>query len=376
MIPMSQSNTTGELRTRGSFGFCDECAPRCKKCGLPIRTIAVEKFREEKQMLVPDRSSYLVLFGVGACEHAHPLLRRRDARSKQAPAERPPHETTVEDEQTPDPSQPDWLLPSWSKLTAVFDELRAGLADRSRPPFRVESMRPPALQDSAVARAQMLIANHSLDEEIRPTESSLDHQDTFFAVSIGYHAGWWGLGRYPPRALSQSVSIAPQELASRLAVNVLDSHLQTIAAQIVTSSGRSELTAPLRVHAADSRLGQRLGRERVMPTISVLFTAGILLSLIEAALLCNTDDLPPKSYDRASSSAATGADPVLLERADYISKHVIAAGLAERCDVELSYADDGSRIVLVSINAYGTEMVPVTRIEHLAREWLLRGPDY
>lgn len=173
IIPMSQSDTTGELCTRGSFGFCDECAPPCRKCGLPVRTKAIEDFRRERQGLVPDPSTYLLLSGVGDCRHAHPLLRRRRPRPRR-----------------------------------------------------------------------------------RPDDQSL-----------------------------------------------------------VSESSGSQLTG----------------------------------------------------HDSPSTSPEADA---LRERAAHISKQVVAAGLAERCDVNLSYSDDGSP-VLMSVDAHGTETVPVARIEQLAREWLL-----
>ena len=70
------------------------------------------------------------------------------------------------------------------------------------------------------------------------------------------------------------------------------------------------------------------------------------------------------------SGAEAEARQVLDEKAYYIGQHIINAGLAERCEVDLAYVD-GTRLVLVAIHTFGTEMIPVPRIEQVAREWLL-----
>jgi hypothetical protein len=62
----------------------------------------------------------------------------------------------------------------------------------------------------------------------------------------------------------------------------------------------------------------------------------------------------------------------LDEKAQYVAKHIVDARLAERCNADLAYVDNGTRLVLVAIHTFGTERIPVERIEQLAREWLLQ----
>lgn len=73
----------------------------------------------------------------------------------------------------------------------------------------------------------------------------------------------------------------------------------------------------------------------------------------------------------ASPETDESAHRTLDERARYVAKHIVDAGLAERCKVDLAYVDNGARLVLVAVHTFGTERIPVQRIEQLAREWLL-----
>lgn len=66
------------------------------------------------------------------------------------------------------------------------------------------------------------------------------------------------------------------------------------------------------------------------------------------------------------------AKQILDDKARYISKQVVDAGLADRCEADLAYADD--RLVLIAVRTFGTERIPVVRIEQLVREWLLGDP--
>ncbi len=63
----------------------------------------------------------------------------------------------------------------------------------------------------------------------------------------------------------------------------------------------------------------------------------------------------------------SGKDPTKVDRsgsymARYVAKNIIAAGLAERCDVQIAYAIGVSRPVSVMVNTYGTGKVSDEKI--------------
>ncbi len=71
--------------------------------------------------------------------------------------------------------------------------------------------------------------------------------------------------------------------------------------------------------------------------------------------------------------AFSGKDPSKVDRsaaymARYVAKNVVAAGLAERCLVQLAYAIGVADPVSVHVNAYGTEKVELSKIEAAIRE--------
>ena len=63
----------------------------------------------------------------------------------------------------------------------------------------------------------------------------------------------------------------------------------------------------------------------------------------------------------------SGKDPTKVDRsgsymARYIAKNIVAAGLAEKCDVQIAYAIGVSKPVSVMVNTYGTGKVPDEKI--------------
>jgi len=63
----------------------------------------------------------------------------------------------------------------------------------------------------------------------------------------------------------------------------------------------------------------------------------------------------------------SGKDPTKVDRsgsymARYIAKNIVAAGLADKCDVQIAYAIGVSRPVSVMVNTYGTAKVPEDKI--------------
>ena len=76
---------------------------------------------------------------------------------------------------------------------------------------------------------------------------------------------------------------------------------------------------------------------------------------------------------RHGGGAFSGKDPTKVDRsaayaARHVAKNVVAAGLAGRCEVNVAYAIGVAHPVSVAVRTFGTEAVPVTRIEELVRE--------
>jgi S-adenosylmethionine synthetase len=71
--------------------------------------------------------------------------------------------------------------------------------------------------------------------------------------------------------------------------------------------------------------------------------------------------------------AFSGKDPTKVDRsaayaARYVAKNVVAAGLAERCQLQVAYAIGVAHPMSVFVETFGTEAVPVPQIEQLVRE--------
>jgi S-adenosylmethionine synthetase len=75
---------------------------------------------------------------------------------------------------------------------------------------------------------------------------------------------------------------------------------------------------------------------------------------------------------RHGGGAFSGKDPTKVDRsatyaARYVAKNLVAAGLADRCEVQVAYAIGVAHPVSVSVYTYDTERLPVARIEELVR---------
>ncbi|MEQ8965138.1 MAG: methionine adenosyltransferase [Azospirillaceae bacterium] len=75
---------------------------------------------------------------------------------------------------------------------------------------------------------------------------------------------------------------------------------------------------------------------------------------------------------RHGGGAFSGKDPSKVDRsaayaARYVAKNVVAAGLADTCEVQLAYAIGVAEPVSVHVNTFGTGRIPETRIEKLIR---------
>ncbi len=75
---------------------------------------------------------------------------------------------------------------------------------------------------------------------------------------------------------------------------------------------------------------------------------------------------------RHGGGSFSGKDPTKVDRsgaymARYVAKHVVAAGLARRCEVQLAYAIGVAHPVAVNIDTFGTGALPDDRISDLVQ---------
>ncbi|OLE29517.1 MAG: methionine adenosyltransferase [Actinobacteria bacterium 13_1_20CM_3_71_11] len=78
-------------------------------------------------------------------------------------------------------------------------------------------------------------------------------------------------------------------------------------------------------------------------------------------------------YARHGGGAFSGKDPSKVDRSAayamrWVAKNVVAAGLAERCEAQVAYAIGKAHPVSLFVECFGTETVPVDRIEKAIRE--------
>jgi S-adenosylmethionine synthetase len=76
---------------------------------------------------------------------------------------------------------------------------------------------------------------------------------------------------------------------------------------------------------------------------------------------------------RHGGGAFSGKDPTKVDRsaayaARYVAKNIVAAGLADRCEFNVAYAIGVAHPFSIAVRTFGTERVPVPRIEDLIRE--------
>lgn len=78
-------------------------------------------------------------------------------------------------------------------------------------------------------------------------------------------------------------------------------------------------------------------------------------------------------YSRQSGAALSGKDPLRIDRigayaARYAAKHVVAAGLADECELQLSYTVGEARPVSLRVHTYGTSAMEEAKIAGLLKE--------
>jgi S-adenosylmethionine synthetase len=76
---------------------------------------------------------------------------------------------------------------------------------------------------------------------------------------------------------------------------------------------------------------------------------------------------------RHGGGAFSGKDPSKVDRSAayacrYVAKNIVAAGLADRLEIQVSYAIGVAEPTSVSVEAFGTEHIPVQKIEQIIRQ--------
>jgi len=76
---------------------------------------------------------------------------------------------------------------------------------------------------------------------------------------------------------------------------------------------------------------------------------------------------------RHGGGAFSGKDPSKVDRSAayacrYVAKNIVAAGLADRCEIQVSYAIGVAEPTSVTVETFGTEKVPVQKIEQIVRQ--------
>jgi len=76
---------------------------------------------------------------------------------------------------------------------------------------------------------------------------------------------------------------------------------------------------------------------------------------------------------RHGGGAFSGKDPSKVDRsasymARYIAKNIVAAGIAQRCEVQIAYAIGVAQPVAVSVDTFGTGLVPDPQLEDVISE--------
>jgi S-adenosylmethionine synthetase len=84
-------------------------------------------------------------------------------------------------------------------------------------------------------------------------------------------------------------------------------------------------------------------------------------------------------YGRHGGGAFSGKDPSKVDRSAcymcrYIAKNLVAAGLAERCEVQLAYAIGIAEPVSLYVNTFGSGKIPEKDIEELVRKYFNMKP--
>ncbi len=78
-------------------------------------------------------------------------------------------------------------------------------------------------------------------------------------------------------------------------------------------------------------------------------------------------------WGRHGGGAFSGKDPTKVDRsacyyARYVAKNIVAAGLADKCEIQVAYAIGVAAPVSILVNAFGTEKIPEEKIAELVKK--------
>lgn len=83
---------------------------------------------------------------------------------------------------------------------------------------------------------------------------------------------------------------------------------------------------------------------------------------------------------RHGGGAFSGKDPTKVDRsaayaARYIAKNIVAAGIADKCEIQLAFAIGVAEPVSINIDCFGTNKIPIHRIEDIVGEFFSLTPS-
>ncbi|MFE3845730.1 methionine adenosyltransferase [Thermoplasmatota archaeon] len=82
---------------------------------------------------------------------------------------------------------------------------------------------------------------------------------------------------------------------------------------------------------------------------------------------------------RHGGGAFSGKDPTKVDRSAayasrYIAKNIVAAGIADKCEIQLAYAIGVSEPVSINIDCFGTNKISIEKIQDLVKEFFPLTP--
>ena len=83
---------------------------------------------------------------------------------------------------------------------------------------------------------------------------------------------------------------------------------------------------------------------------------------------------------RHGGGGLSGKDPTKIDRsaayaARYVAKNIVAAGLADKAEIQIGYAIGVARPVSVRVDTFGTNKIPESEIEALVKEHFDLRPE-
>jgi len=83
---------------------------------------------------------------------------------------------------------------------------------------------------------------------------------------------------------------------------------------------------------------------------------------------------------RHGGGAFSGKDPTKVDRsaayaARYIAKNIVAAGIADKCEIQLAFAIGVAEPVSINIDCFGTNKISIDKIEDIVGEFFSLTPS-